>query len=78
MAGYCNSCSMPLDTPGAKGPSSTYCKYCTDESGTLKSRDEIRRGIAGWLKGWQDGIDDNTALRRADSYMRALPAWADD
>ena len=78
MPDYCHSCTMPLDMPDARGASDIYCKYCSDDSGSLKSREEVRQGIAGWFKSWQGGIDDATALRRADSFMRAMPAWAED
>ncbi|RLB01941.1 MAG: hypothetical protein DRG59_13370 [Deltaproteobacteria bacterium] len=77
MAKFCLSCGAPLDNPDFKGPSDDYCKCCTDEKGNLKSREDVRHGIANWLKMWQD-IDDETALRRADYYMKAMPAWAED
>jgi hypothetical protein len=77
MKKYCHSCTAPLFDPAFQGPAENYCKYCTDESGSLKSREEIRQGIAQWLMSWQEGLDESTALERADHYMKALPAWAD-
>jgi hypothetical protein len=78
MVKYCQSCSMPLDTAEARGPSKAYCKYCTDEEGNLKSREEVKRGIVMWLKSWQEGITDKQALKRAEHFMQAMPAWAED
>jgi len=69
---------MPLGSPEARGPSEIYCRYCSDETGNLKSREEIKRGIAMWLKSWQEGITEEQALERAEHFMRAMPAWAED
>jgi hypothetical protein len=66
-----------LDIPDFKGPAEDYCRYCTDEKGTLKSRVEIQRGVAEWFKSWQPNLDDEKALARAESYMKAMPAWAE-
>jgi hypothetical protein len=76
MNKFCYSCGAPLDMPDFKGPAENYCKYCTDDSGNLKPRDEIKQGIAQWFKGWQPGVDDAVALDRAEYYMQSMPAWA--
>lgn len=78
MGSYCHSCTMPLDMPEAKGPSDTYCKHCTDGSGNLRPREEVKRGIASWLKSWQTDVTEQQALKRAEHFMRAMPAWADN
>jgi hypothetical protein len=69
---------MPLGAPGAKGASDIYCKYCSDEAGNLKPREEIKQGIATWLESWQEGITEEQALKRAEHFMQAMPAWAED
>jgi hypothetical protein len=58
---YCYSCEMPL-TPQSVGAKDNYCTYCTDPTGDVKSKQEIRTGIAQWLKSWQPGIDEKTAV----------------
>ena len=73
---YCLSCGMPLNMPDAKGMAEGYCKHCTDEGGKLKSRDEIKQGIAHWLMQWQH-VDMDTAMQRAEHYLKAMPEWAD-
>jgi hypothetical protein len=78
MDAMCHSCAAPLGVAEFKGPAENYCKYCTDESGKLKSRDAVQQGIAGWFKSWQPGLDDRKALSRAADYMKAMPAWAED
>ncbi len=76
MANYCRSCSIPLDSPEAEGPSDIYCKHCADETGNLKPREEVKQGIACWLKSWQKGITEEQ--KRADHFTQAMPAWAED
>ncbi|UCD18585.1 MAG: hypothetical protein JSV44_06695 [Candidatus Zixiibacteriota bacterium] len=78
MDKFCHSCSAPLNMSDFRGPAEDYCKYCTDESGNLKSRQEIRQGIAQWFKGWQPNLDEQTAIIRAELFMKAMPAWADE
>ncbi len=77
MKGWCNSCTAPLDNSEFKGPSDIYCRYCSDEAGKLKPRDVVKKGIAGWLKSWAPDIDDQTAMVRAEHFMKAMPAWAE-
>lgn len=77
MTKFCYSCSAHLDLPEFKGPAEKFCKYCTDEQGNLKSREEIHKGIAEWLRTLQPDIDEETARIRAAYFMKAMPAWAD-
>ena len=63
--------------PDFKGPAENYCKYCTDEKGSLKPRDAVQKGIATWFKSWQPNLDDEKANERAVHYMKAMPAWAE-
>ncbi len=74
---YCMSCGMPLSMPDMKGRSEQFCKHCGDDAGEVKSREEILNGIAWWLKSWQPGLSDAEAKKRAEHYMKAMPAWAD-
>ena len=76
MDKFCHSCAAPLSGE-FKGLAENYCKYCSDEHGSLKSREEVRRGVAEWFKGWQPDLDDEKALARADAYLDAMPAWAE-
>jgi hypothetical protein len=76
MQEFCHSCTAPLSGE-YKGPSDKYCKYCTDDAGNLKPREEIREGLAQWMTGWQ-GTTIEVARKRAEYFMKALPAWADD
>lgn len=69
---------MPLSSPGAKGQSDIYCKYCGDEAGNLRPRGEIERGIASWLRTRQELIAEEEAQKRAEHFMKAMPAWAED
>lgn len=77
MAEFCHSCTAPLSAPNFKGPSEIYCKYCTDDKGNLKPREWVREGISQWFLSWQPGITKEIALKRADVFMQAMPAWAE-
>lgn len=76
MISYCHSCGGPLADPSLKGPTDVFCRYCADPQGNLRPQEQIRQGIAQWLKSWQPGITDEEARARAGHYMRAMPAWA--
>lgn len=78
MSPFCQSCTMPLDSPGAQGASDKYCAHCTDDVGTLKPRAEVQQGIAHWLQSWQGEITHEVAMERAGHFMKAMPAWADN
>jgi hypothetical protein len=77
MAKFCYSCAVPLDNPDFKGPADNYCKYCTDQNGKLKPKEEIKKGIAQWFSSWQPNLNEQTALKRAEDYMKSMPAWAE-
>lgn len=74
---FCHSCAAPLNMPDFKGKSDIYCKYCSDEEGNLKSREEAKKGIAGWFMSWQPNLTPETADKRAEHYLGSMPAWAD-
>jgi len=76
MGRFCHSCAAPLDAPGFAGPSPLHCRYCTDEQGVLKSKKQVRKGIARWMQTWQPELDDKQARKRARRYMAAMPEWA--
>lgn len=75
-ARFCHSCMVPLDAPALWGPVAHLCRNCTDAAGKLKARSVVRKDIAEWLKGWQPAVDEAESIRRADLFMRSLPAWA--
>lgn len=72
---FCHSCSMPLTGSDGTTVAGNYCQYCSDESGNLKTREEVKQGIAEWLGSWSPGVDSAECLRRAEHYMQAMPAW---
>ena len=74
---FCRSCGIILDGKIAKEGVPNFCEYCTDEKGNLKPKEVIQAGIADWLKMFtpQEGTPD--FMKRAESYMNAMPAWAE-
>lgn len=77
MSDHCHACGVSLHLPEFKGSAEEYCKYCIDAAGKLKDRDEVRKGIAHWLKSWSPNLTDEQAYNRAGHYMKAMPAWAE-
>jgi len=77
MSQNCYSCGVPLTMPEFKGPAEDYCNNCADGDGKLKPYEEVRLGLAQWLKSWQPALDDAVALKRATFYLKAMPAWAE-
>lgn len=77
MADHCYACSVSLHLSDFKGPSDVYCRYCADENGQLRSKEEIRANIAHWMMSWQPNVDEKTASERAERFMSALPAWTE-
>jgi len=75
---FCHSCGMPLDGQMGKEVADNYCHYCADESGELKPREAVQTGIIEWLKMFAPEGSNPNYVKRADSYMKAMPAWAED
>lgn len=76
MTTHCNSCGAPVEAKAMKERS--FCSYCKNEDGSVADRSEIKKGLAGWLKAWSpDELDEQTALKRAEAYMQAMPYWAE-
>lgn len=76
MSEMCHACGASLANPEFSGTSNDFCRYCVDEHGKLKPREEVQKGIASWLKSWQPNVTDQQAYERAGHYMKAMPAWA--
>ena len=74
---YCQSCVIPL-TPETSGVSSEYCNNCTDLTGNLKSKEMIKEGLAQFLMMVDPCISHSVAEKRAEHYMNAMPAWAEE
>ncbi len=75
---HCQSCGMPLIPDNSRDGVENYCMYCTNEEKVLKTRQEVQYGIAEWLKMFlpedQKKVD---VVKRADMYLKAMPAWAE-
>lgn len=72
---YCHSCLAPLNKAHNAGVSDTYCCHCSDENGNLLPREDVLLIIAEWFMYWQKDLTSSEACRRADLYMRSMPAW---
>jgi hypothetical protein len=72
---HCQSCSVTLDEHHVLETTDRYCRFCSEPDGRLKPRAEVRRLIAGWFARWQRGVLPEEAQRRAEFFMRSMPAW---
>jgi hypothetical protein len=75
----CESCGMPMKKAkdhGALDVNNPYCVYCTDETGKLKSRRQVREGMIGFYTS-QMGKSRKDAEKFVDEEMKKLPAWKD-
>ena len=55
-----------------------YCHFCADENGILKSREAVQAGVIEWLKMFPVEGSNPNFEKRADHYLKAMPAWAED
>ncbi|RLE39660.1 hypothetical protein DRJ17_00510 [Candidatus Woesearchaeota archaeon] len=72
----CESCGMPMESVEMRGgakPDNKYCKYCCDENGNLKSKEEVRKGMIEFYKA--QGKSQEEAEKFVDDYMKKMPAW---
>ena len=73
----CQSCGMPMKKPeefGGGDTNSKYCKYCCNEDGSLKSREEVRKNMIKWVMD-NKGAPKKEAQKAVDELMNKMPAW---
>jgi len=73
----CESCSMPMRKPkdfGGKDTKNKYCCHCTDESGALKTYEDIVNGLTNFLMQMQ-GLEREQAEQTAKDGLAKMPAW---
>ncbi|MFI5360159.1 MAG: zinc ribbon domain-containing protein [Halanaerobiales bacterium] len=75
---HCLACGMGLSPETVHPVNDRYCSYCADENGVLKPREELQEGIARWLQSMTPDDKDADYMKRADYYLRAMPAFAED
>lgn len=56
---------------------SNYGKYCCKAYGELYRREGIQKMIAEWLKQGSPDPESGDFVERADSYLKAMPAFAE-
>ncbi len=76
MNRYCISCGMPLTGLDGKNYRGKYCLYCSDEAGNLYPAEVVRKVIAQWLVTISPEEYSADFMKRAEHYMMAMPAWA--
>jgi uncharacterized glyoxalase superfamily protein PhnB len=74
----CMSCGMPmtkLEDFGGGNPENLYCVYCSNPDGSLKSREEVFKGMVNFMMMSQK-MDRKTAESAAKERMSKMPAWS--
>jgi uncharacterized glyoxalase superfamily protein PhnB len=74
----CLSCGMPmtkLEDFGGGNPENLYCVYCSNSDGSLKSREEVFKGMVNFMMMSQK-MDRKTAESAAKERMARMPAWS--
>jgi len=73
----CESCGMPMTEDKMRGggkADNPYCCYCCNEAGDLKSRDDVRQGMANFFMQHQ-GKPREEAEKAVDEIMAQMPVW---
>ncbi|MCU7493792.1 MAG: hypothetical protein HF300_15745 [Ignavibacteria bacterium] len=73
---FCQSCGVILDGSVAKEGAPGFCTWCVDEKGNLKAKEEVKAGVADWLKSFTPEGGNPDFMERAENYLNAMPAWA--
>jgi uncharacterized glyoxalase superfamily protein PhnB len=79
LAKKCLSCGMPMTKPeefGGGNPANSYCVYCANPDGSLKSYQEVLEGMSGFMMKTQN-MNRETAGMAAKEHMSKMPAWGD-
>ncbi|MFW9849167.1 MAG: zinc ribbon domain-containing protein [Candidatus Thorarchaeota archaeon] len=75
----CKSCGMAMTKAeqfSMQNMDSEYCIYCTDEDGKLLPKNVVRKSIIQyWMH--RDGISQEEAEEKIDSFMQNQPAWSE-
>jgi len=73
----CDSCGMPMREAKDHGGgdwSNPYCVHCTDETGKLRSREQVRESMTRLYMS-RMGKPREEAQKFVDQQMKKLPAW---
>ena len=74
---FCHSCGMPLQGEGGRKARGNYCQYCSDEQGNLYPKEVVIKGVSEFLASWAPEKEGADYVKRAESYLAAMPAWAE-
>lgn len=60
---------------GGGKPDNPYCKYCTDPSGNLKTKEEVREGMINFQMQQSPGKTREEVATEVDQHMSTMPVW---
>lgn len=73
----CIACGMPMNEISEfamNDPSKDYCVHCARPDGTMQDFEEKKKSLVNFFIKTQ-GVDENAAVKGAESMMKKLPAW---
>jgi len=73
----CLSCGMPmtkLEDMGVGNPANVYCVHCSNPDGSLKSYEEVYKGMVNFMMMSQN-MNRETAEKATKEHMAKMPAW---
>ena len=73
----CMSCGMPmtkLEDMGGGNPANIYCVHCCHPDGSLKSYEEVYKGMVNFMMMSQN-MERETAEKATREHMAKMPAW---
>lgn len=59
---------------GGSNKENPYCRFCTNESGDLKSYEKVKEGLTQYIIQIQ-GIEKDQAEKKAIEGLASMPAW---
>lgn len=74
----CQSCGIPMAQDSDHGggrPDNPYCKYCTDPTGNLKSKEEVRQGMINFQMQQSPDKTREEIEKEIDTHMETMSAW---
>ena len=73
---FCQSCGNTMMKPsdfGGGNMANPYCSFCTDSSGNLKSKEEVKNALMRFFL--KQEVCKEEAERKALELMHSAPAW---
>ena len=75
MGIYLGGLGLKPEDFGGQNPDNLYCVHCSNPDGSLKSYDEVLKGMVVFMVNTQH-MDEKSAGVAAREYLAKMPAWS--